>query len=96
MAFSLGLPPPLPQQGWKVKIRDQERVEEPHVSVIRGKSVWRFGLRSERFLDAQPEPTEVPDEVVRAIRAEIDLLRHEWDAMYPENPTVSRREPADD
>jgi hypothetical protein len=90
MAFSLPLPDPLRQQGWKVKIREKERVEEPHATIIRGKQAWRFGLRSRAFLDAEPDSRHVPQEVVEAILSAVDVLREEWDETYPENPIESQ------
>jgi hypothetical protein len=89
MAFPLPLPDPLPARGWKVKIRDLERNEPPHVTIIRKRQTWRFDLRSQRFLDKEPDQAEVPDEVVAEIKAQLDLLRREWDEMYPENPVES-------
>jgi hypothetical protein len=96
MPYSLPLPESLRQQGWKVKIRDKERVEEPHVTVIRGKVWWRFGLRSRQFLDAHPDPRLVPNEVVDEILAATDVLCEEWDDAYPENPVLSEQEEAED
>jgi hypothetical protein len=96
MAFSLPLPPPLPAQGWKVKIRDRERIEPPHATVLHKTRAWRFGLRTLDFLDAEPDPDDVPTELVDAILADIDRLRREWDAMYPENPVDSSGEEDDD
>ena len=52
MAFDFPLPKRLAKAGWKVKIRDKERLEEPHVTIIKGTNCWRFGLRSRAFLDA--------------------------------------------
>jgi hypothetical protein len=41
MAFSLPLSPPLRAQGWKVKIRDRERSEPPHVTILhRTRAKW--------------------------------------------------------
>jgi hypothetical protein len=95
MPFSLPLPDSLRHQGWKVKIREKERVEEPHATVIRGKQVWRFGLRSLGFLDADPDPRHVPKEVVDAILGAMDVLREEWDEAYPENPVQSEPDEAE-
>jgi 2'-5' RNA ligase len=80
------LPPHLQQQGWKVKIRDRERVEPPHVTVIRRRDSWRYGLREKEFLDNRPDPRNVPDELLVEIEQQIDTLRQQWDEMYPENP----------
>jgi hypothetical protein len=89
MAFSLPLPPPLPAEGWKVKIRDRERNEPPHVTILRGTRAWRINLRSGRFLDAVPDPKEVPPELLEVIDARWRTLRARWDEMYPENPVDS-------
>jgi hypothetical protein len=89
MAFSLNLPPPWPAQGWKVKIRDRERLEPPHVTIIRRSQCWRMDLRTGRFLDKEPDPTEVPDALKAVIQATWSTLCAEWDAMYPENPATS-------
>jgi hypothetical protein len=86
MAYSLALSRRWSAERWKVKIRDKERVEPPHVSLIRGTRTWRFGLRSRIFLDKEPNPAEVPAELVQEILASWDELIAEWDAMYPENP----------
>ncbi|MCZ7586082.1 MAG: hypothetical protein M5R36_23695 [Deltaproteobacteria bacterium] len=69
-----------------MKIRDRERVEPPHVTILYKTLAWRFGLRSEGFLDKVPEPGNVPIAVLDEIRANLPLLRTEWDRMYPENP----------
>lgn len=89
MAFELNLPVPWESRGWKAKIRDRERVEPPHVTVMHKARAWRLGLRSELFLDKEPDPKEVPKEVVEVVRANISRLRMQWDLMYPENPIVS-------
>lgn len=89
MAYSLSLPAHLKAQGWKVKIRDRERSEPPHATIIRGTRAWRFGLREIDFLDVRPDPVDVPDELLGLIRAELAALVREWDAMYPHNPVHS-------
>ena len=86
MPFELRLPDALRKQGWRVKIRERERLEPPHVSIIRRLRTWRFGLRDSRFLDRSPTTRDVPQEIVDHICAHLDELRQEWDAMYPENP----------
>jgi hypothetical protein len=92
MAFSLQLPHPLPTQGWKVKIRDKERNEPPHVTIMNRTRLWRYALRSRAFLDKDPDPKDVPADLVDQIHRHLDLLRREWDKMYPENPTESKEE----
>jgi hypothetical protein len=60
MAFLLPLPSALVAQGWKAKIRDRERTEPPHVTVLQKTRAWRFDLRAGRFLDMEPDPKDVP------------------------------------
>lgn len=88
MAFSLSLPEALKNARWKVKIRDKETREPPHLTIIRGTLAWRIDLRSGVFMDRHPDPDEVPAELVALIRADEiwEQLRREWDAMYPGNP----------
>lgn len=51
MAYGLDLPKKLKARGWKVKIRDRERLEPPHVTVFhRNEDPWRIDLRSGGFL----------------------------------------------
>ena len=71
------------------EIRDWERNEPPHVTIIRKQQAWRFGIRTPGFLDKEPDPKDVPDEVVAEVERNLDLLRREWDARYPENPVDS-------
>jgi hypothetical protein len=85
MAFSLNLPRPWDSQGWKVKVRDRERLEPPHVTILHKTRSWRWGLRDEQFLDKQPDPKDVPEGILFAVRQNRDLLRRSWDRMYPEN-----------
>jgi hypothetical protein len=86
MPYSLPLPELLAHQGWKVKIRDRERNEPPHVTILHRTRAWRYGLRRLEFLDREPPPREVPDEVIAAIHAGLEECRRVWDQMYPENP----------
>jgi hypothetical protein len=93
--FTLNLPEPWVSRGWKVKIRDRERLEPPHVTILQKTRSWRIDLGSENFLDKEPDPKEVPKEVVDEIRSNLPLLRQEWDRMFPENP-ISSEEPDDE
>jgi hypothetical protein len=92
LAYNLKIPAPLASQGWKVKIRDRERLEPPHATIIRRRMAWRFGLRSMAFLDAQPDPDEVPEELIACIIDQIGKLRLWWNRMYPENPVMRAHE----
>lgn len=50
MADPIRLPRKLREQGWKVKIYDNERLEPPHITLICRERVWRVGLRERDFL----------------------------------------------
>ena len=88
VAFEMELPEWLREQGWKVKIRDKERVEPPHVTVLKGKLSWRWGIRERAFLDKEPDPSGVNPEIVRYLNqaANAERLSRKWNEMYPENP----------
>jgi hypothetical protein len=90
MAFSLPLTAALKKARWKVKIRDKEIREPPHVTVFRGTKAWRINLRTEEFMDDSPDPSEVPEELIALIKAEATWQRlcDEWDRMYPDNPVA--------
>lgn len=88
--FTLSLPEPWVNRGWKVKIRDRERLEPPHVTILHRTRAWRFDLRSEKFLDKEPDPGVVPKEVVVVVRSNLTLLRQEWDRMFRENRVFSQ------
>ena len=92
MAYSLRLPRKFKQ--WKVKIRDRETVEPPHVTLLRKTQAWRIDLRTGKFMDAEPDPDDVPEALVRIIKAEGNwqTLREQWDSMYPHNLIESEEE----
>ena len=87
MAFRLQLPKRLQRQ-WTVKIRDRERVEPPHVTILRRMQAWRLDLRTGEFLDRDPDPDEVPEELLVAIRRRWSVLCKSWDELYPGNPVA--------
>ncbi len=86
MAFELPLPDDLAGAGWKVKIYDRERLEPPHVTIVRGTLSWRFDLRAMSFMDKQPPPRKVDRRIVQVLEDNRDQLCSEWDSMYPSNP----------
>lgn len=91
MPVEFTLPSALKQARWKVKIQDKERLEPPHVSILRKMVKWRINLRTGQFLDNEPNPKDVPDELLNII-FEDEYWRDicaEWDAMYPDNPIES-------
>ncbi len=85
MAFNLKLPAVLAKARWKVKIRDKERVEDPHVTIIQGTATWRICLRDGRFMDGGSWK-DMPDGLQQVIGASWDELCVAWDRMYPHNP----------
>ncbi len=89
MAFELRLSDALKAQGWKVKIRDRERLEPPHLSVLHKTQVWRVSLRTREFLDTGKSWSGMPAELEETIRSNWWLLRSVWDEMYPKNPIDS-------
>jgi hypothetical protein len=89
------LPNRLAKAGWKVKVRDKERLEQPHLTIIRRARAWRVGLRDGRFLDAG-RWKDFPDAIREAIERNWDRLCQEWDAMYPHNPVRGQEEATND
>lgn len=85
MPFNLPLPDELRNEGWKVKIRDKERAEPPHVSIIKRLKTWRWGLREQKFLDRKSPHRDVPRELLKCIKANLHALAEEWNRMYPHN-----------
>ena len=92
MPFSLHLPSAWATLGWKVKIREDERNEEPHVSILFKLWTWRLSLRTGEFLDAVPPPRNVPAELVEWVWDCREVLRAKWDEKYPENVVFSKLE----
>ena len=92
MPFSLSLPRAWTTLGWKAKIREDERNEEPHVSILFKLWTWRLSLRTGEFLDAAPPPRDVPAELVEWVWDCRDVLRAKWDEKYPENVVFSQKE----
>ena len=92
MTFTLPLSREWKKLGWKVKIRKDERLEPPHVTIVRGVWAWRFCLRTSRFLDGKPNPRDVPAPLLDEVEACRPLLIARWDALYPENPVRSGSE----
>jgi hypothetical protein len=90
MARAFDLPAQLAAALWKLKIRDKERTEPPHVSVLKGTQCWRWGLRERAFLDAKPPPGDVPKALVEHLAAIHDEMCAAWDEMYPHNPVTSQ------
>jgi hypothetical protein len=90
MPYELPLPKKLKAQGWKVKIRDKERVEPPHVTIMHKAEEWRLGLRDKELLvPPGGQIRDIDPGVMQVIDAHWERLGEEWDARYPENPISS-------
>ena len=91
MAVSFPLPQPHKGRGWKAKIRDRERTEPPHVTVLLKTSAWRLGLRERDYLDARPDPSDVPDAITDHLLSDkvFPTIVAAWDRLYPHNPVAS-------
>jgi hypothetical protein len=75
---------------WKLKIRDFERNEPPHVTLMKRTRAWRWNIRDGGFMDRDPPPREVPVELVEELKSRLAEIRTAWDAVYPENPVSSK------
>ena len=95
MAFQLLLPKRYRRQ-WSVKIRDRERVEPPHVTIMRRTQAWRLDLRTGEFMDREPDPDGVPAALLAVIRKRWKFLCATWDEIYLENPVKSEEDHADE
>jgi len=84
-------------EGWKVKIRDKERLEPPHVTILLGRKIWRLGLRDRSFLAPSGGSWREIDERVRAaIEENWRRLCDAWDHAYPTNRVSTADEDDDD
>lgn len=92
MSTTIPLSPGLANDRWKLKIRDRERLEPPHATVIRGRQSWRWDLRAQRFMDSDPPPNLVPGDLVAILRTNHAHLVACWNATYPNNPVDSEED----
>ena len=86
MAFDLELPPEARANGWKVKIREDERLESPHVTILRKWSTWRVNLRTGEMMDLGDSWKQVDPVVKAAVFENWNRIRQEWDRRYRHNP----------
>lgn len=96
MPHELNLASGLKKAYWKVKIRDAERLEEPHVTIFRKFRKWRLSLRTGAFLEEGQSWRQIDAGVRTAIEAAWVKLQEEWDARYPHNPISSENDDEDD
>ena len=94
MPFDLPLPDALRKARWRVKIREKETREPPHVTILRGTRAWRINLRTGDFMDRLPDPDDVPRDVLDHLMEEANwtLLCSEWDKKYPNNPVQDEQD----
>ena len=98
MPFDLPLPEPLRKARWKVKIREKESREPPHVTILQRTNAWRINLWSGEFMDQNPDPADVPREILAYLKIPSiwQLLCDEWDRKYPQNPVHEDNSPEDE
>jgi hypothetical protein len=89
MPITFELLPNLKGSGWKVKIREKETVEPPHVTVINGLNAWRWDLRKKKFMDKKPPKKLVPKAIVKFLKENHDAIVAAWDKKYPLNKVTS-------
>jgi hypothetical protein len=95
MPYDLPLPRRL-RRLWKVKIQDKETLyEEPHVTIWRKDTKWRYSLRRRAFLDPKPDPGEVSEEVLTEIERNHDELCRQWETRFPASPVAEEAEDDD-
>ena len=96
MPHELPLPRKLKTQGWKVKIREKERVEPPHVTVIHGVDEWRLGLRDKQLLvPPGGRIKDIDSRLLQIIEKHWEHLKAAWDEKDPENPVSSAEDEGD-
>ncbi len=96
MAYELPLSDEIRKRGWKVKIRDRERLEPPHVTILFKTQAWRLCLRTGQFLDEGDSWRQIDNEVRSAIETNWQVICQEWNRLYPDNPVQSVNDEQDD
>jgi Domain of unknown function (DUF4160) len=79
---------PLPRKlasSWRVKIYDNERLEPPHVTVVKGRKSWRINLRTKEFMDDEPPPKDIHKAVTQVVKGNWRRLQREWNRIHPNN-----------
>jgi hypothetical protein len=96
MPYELPLPKKFKAQGWKVKIREKERVEPPHVTIMHKADAWRLGLRDKELLEPPGgRIRDIEPGVMLVIEEYWERIIRAWDRMYPENPVSSAEDDED-
>ena len=87
MPYILPLSASLKKARWKVKIYENERLEPPHITILKKDRTWRYSLRDKEFLDSGDSWNQIDKGVRDAIEDEDNwkLLKAEWDKKYPTN-----------
>ena len=93
MPYNLDLPEDLKQAGWKVKIYDKERLEPPHVTILKKVRAWRLSLRDGTFLDPSDKWSQIDKVLKELVEEEWDNLCEAWDRIHPTNPVQSDDDP---
>ena len=86
MPFRLELSPRAKTRGWKVKIRDKERLESPHVTIQFRWRTWRVDLRTGEMMDHGNSWGQIDPDVAETVVSSWEAICRAWDEMYPLNP----------
>lgn len=86
------LPSDLKADRWKLKIRDKEAREPPHVTILRRTDAWRINLRTHGFMDDHPRPDEVPEKLMTFVEENWQSICDKWNEKYPGNPVEGDEE----
>ena len=94
MAKPFDLPATNKRAGWKLKIRDKERSEPPHATVIHKTKSWRWDLREQKFMDKKPPARGVPAAIKSFLKKDENhkSMVDAWDKMYPHNKVEGEAE----
>jgi hypothetical protein len=96
MPDPIEFPRNLKEQGWKAKIYNNERLEPPHLTLIRYRAVWRIGLRDWSFMDPPGGKwKDIDPNVAKFLEDNRKILRAYWDRLHPTNPVPCRDEVED-
>jgi hypothetical protein len=96
MPYDVPLAKGLKLAGWKVKIREKERVEPPHVTVMHKTDEWRLGLRDRKLLvPPGGRLKDIDPAVLEVIEEWWERLIEAWDKKYPENPVFGGEKEGD-
>ena len=78
---------PTVEAGWKVKIREKERTEPPHISVMKKQETWRWGSRAALTETASEGRAK---EMIEHLQANLEKLIAVWDKVPAQSCELGR------